>query len=109
MLSRWLLIHPNLTFAQCVDRSSGPSHVQPGASRSSVVHADYICNGCGTAPIVGPRYTDTALVGFDLCHSCYTSDVGGVWPVSMVMLVLVLVLVLGFHKEFPSVLCLPQS
>ena len=57
--------------------SAVPLLNSPSQESMRMVHADVMCDGCGMSPIRGPRYQDSAYLDFDLCHSCYTNNIGG--------------------------------
>jgi hypothetical protein len=65
--------------ACCQNRSSSsceagaaPSAAAPSTAPTSnqAVHRQFICDGCGTGPIVGDRFHCTVCVDFDLCEKC---------------------------------------
>lgn len=51
---------------QNTSRSTSP------ADSVAVAHPSVVCHGCGTLPIIGPRYTCGFCVGFDLCSRCHS-------------------------------------
>merc|ERR1719265_452335 len=46
------------------------STTQTSINPQSVVHPNVECDGCGMAPIVGPRYKCTVRKDFDYCARC---------------------------------------
>eukprot|EP00898_Chlorokybus_atmophyticus_P007134 jgi/Chlat1/7421/Chrsp6S07445 len=42
-------------------------------SRNSIAHPHVQCDGCGTCPIVGPRFRSNIAQDFDLCGACMQS------------------------------------
>lgn len=46
------------------------STTQTTINPQSVQHTNVICDGCGMAPIIGPRYKCTVRKDFDYCSNC---------------------------------------
>lgn len=44
------------------------------------IHVNVECDGCGCAPIVGPRYRSQVLSNYDLCGRCYQAQGGDSSP-----------------------------
>ena len=45
---------------------------------SEACHIGVTCDMCGMSPIYGPRFKDLDHYDYDLCHACYTTDLGDV-------------------------------
>jgi len=46
------------------------STTQTTINPQSIVHPNVECDGCGQAPIIGPRYKCTVMKDFDFCSKC---------------------------------------
>jgi len=46
------------------------STTQTSINPQSIIHPNVECDGCGMAPIVGPRYKCSVTKDFDYCSTC---------------------------------------
>ncbi|XP_024533376.1 protein NBR1 homolog isoform X2 [Selaginella moellendorffii] len=52
---------------------AGDRSEAPRSGMENVFHQNVQCDGCGTSPIVGPRFKSTSKHDYDLCVTCFNN------------------------------------